>query len=158
MKNSIKKAMYAGSFDPFTNGHLDIVKEAAELFDQIFICIAKNPNKQRKTDALVMANAIEQTLKENNIDNAIVVIHVGLVADFCAQNNIKYLVRGLRNTSDYMYEENIAKINAEVNPNLKTVYFRAKNDIISSSMVRELYSFDRDVSQYIPPDIARILS
>ena len=104
-----------------------------------------------------MANAIEQTLKENNIDNAIVVIHVGLVADFCAQNNIEYLVRGLRNTSDYMYEENIAKINAEVNPNLKTVYFRAKNDIISSSMVRELYSFGKDVSRYIPPNIMKIL-
>ena len=100
----------------------------------------------------------KKTLKENNIDNAIVVIHVGLVADFCAQNNIGYLVRGLRNTSDYMYEENIAKINSEVNPNLKTVYFRAKNDIISSSMVRELYSFGKDVSQYIPPNIVKILS
>ena len=148
-----KKALYAGSFDPFTNGHLDIAKEASELFDEVYICVAHNPNKKRTTDEYNMVDAIRTTLKENGINNAYVLVIDGLVADFCMKNNIEYLVRGLRNTSDYMYEENIAKINAEVNPNLKTVYFRAKNDVISSSMVRELYNYGKDVTAYLPKEI-----
>lgn len=148
-----KKALYAGSFDPFTNGHLYIAKEASELFDEIFVCIAHNPNKKRETDEYIMADAIRDTLINNGINNAFVLVIDGLVADFCMKNNIEYLVRGLRNTSDYMYEENIAKINAEVNPNLKTIYFRAKNDIISSSMVKELYNHGKDVSNYLPKEV-----
>ena len=150
-----KKALYAGSFDPFTNGHLDIAKEASELFDEVYICVAHNPNKKRTTDEYNMVDAIRDTLKENGIYNAYVLVIDGLVADFCMKNNIEYLVRGLRNTSDYMYEENIAKINAEVNPNLKTVYFRAKNDVISSSMVRELYNYGKDVRAYLPKEILK---
>ena len=150
-----KKALYAGSFDPFTNGHLDIAKEASELFDEVYICVAHNPNKKRTTDEYNMVDAIRDTLKENGIYNAYVLVIDGLVADFCMKNNIEYLVRGLRNTSDYMYEENIAKINAEVNPNLKTVYFRAKNDVISSSMVRELYNYGKDVTTYLPKEILK---
>lgn len=150
-----KKALYAGSFDPFTNGHLDIAKEASELFDEVYICVAHNPNKKRTTDEYNMVDAIRDTLKENGIYNAYVLVIDGLVADFCMKNNIEYLVRGLRNTSDYMYEENIAKINAEVNPNLKTVYFRAKNDVISSSMVRELYNYGKDISAYLPKEILK---
>lgn len=150
-----KKALYAGSFDPFTNGHLDIAKEASELFDEVYICVAHNPNKKRTTDEYAMTDAIRATLKENGISNAYVLVIDGLVADFCMKNNIEYLVRGLRNTSDYMYEENIAKINAEVNPNLKTVYFRAKNDVISSSMVRELYNYGKDVRAYLPKEILK---
>lgn len=150
-----KKALYAGSFDPFTNGHLDIAKEASELFDEVYICVAHNPNKKRTTDEYHMVDAIRTTLEENGINNAYVLVIDGLVADFCMKNNIEYLVRGLRNTSDYMYEENIAKINAEVNPNLKTVYFRAKNDVISSSMVRELYNYGKDVTAYLPKEILK---
>ena len=155
-KTTLTKAMYAGSFDPFTNGHLDIVKEASAIFDEIYICIAYNPNKKRVTNEYDMADAIRDTLKMNNINNAYVVVYDGLIADFCMKKEIKYLIRGLRNTSDYMYEENIAKINFEINPNLTTMYFRAKNDTISSSMVRELQSYGRDISRYIPLDIAKL--
>ena len=65
----------------------------------------------------------------------------GMIADFCKEHNVDYLVRGLRNTSDYLYEENIAKINYELNPYLKTVYFRATNETISSSMIREFLKY-----------------
>ena len=154
--NNERKAIYAGSFDPFTNGHLYIAKEASLLFDEVYICVAHNPNKKRITNEYDMADAIRTTLKENGINNTYVLVVEGLIADFCMKNNIEYLVRGLRNTSDYMYEENIAKINAEVNPNLKTIYFRAKKDIISSSMVKELYNHGKDVSKYIPKQILEI--
>ena len=77
--------------------------------------------------------------------------------DFCKEHNIDYLVRGLRNTSDYLYEENIAKINYELNPKLKTIYFRSENEAISSSMIREFLKYGKPVHKYVPKEILRIL-
>ena len=152
----IKKALYAGSFDPFTNGHLSIVEKAAELFDEVIVGIAANSNKKRSSDIYDMKDAIREQLK--HYDNVSVVIIDSLVADYCKKKDICYLVRGLRNTSDYLYEENIAKINNEINPNLRTIYFRADNDVISSSMVRELREYGKDISKFIPEEICNIYS
>jgi pantetheine-phosphate adenylyltransferase len=80
-----------------------------------------------------------------------------LVADYCKTLNAQYLVRGIRNTSDYLYEENIAKINREINPELKTIYFRADNEVISSSMVRELAHYNKDISAYVPVEIFNLI-
>jgi pantetheine-phosphate adenylyltransferase len=149
-----KIAVYAGSFDPFTNGHMHIVKEAAEIFDQVYIVIASNTNKRRFSDSMKMCNAIDFSLNDFGLQNCqVVVLENGLVADYCKSINARYLVRGLRNTSDYMYEENIAKINYEINPDLKTVYFRADNEVISSSMVRELFTHGKDITKYVPPAV-----
>ena len=150
-----KVAVYAGSFDPFTNGHLSIVKKSAELFDEVIVGIAENSNKKRKTDLYEMKYAIQEQLK--CYDNVCVATISGLVADYCKKKDICYLVRGLRNTSDYLYEENIAKINNEINPDLKTIYFRADNDVISSSMIRELKEHCKDVSKFVPEEIYKIL-
>ena len=149
------KALYAGSFDPFTNGHLSIVEKASELFDEVVVGIADNANKIRSTDIHQMYYAISNRLK--HLDNVSVAIITGLVADYCQKEDITYLVRGLRNTSDYLYEENIAKINNEINPDLKTVYFRADNDVISSSMIRELVKHNKDISKYVSKEINEIL-
>jgi pantetheine-phosphate adenylyltransferase len=85
--------------------------------------------------------------------NESVHIYTGLVADYCKENGIDYLVRGLRNTSDYLYEEEVAKINAEIFPRLKTVYFRAKDDVISSTLVKLLYEQNKDITKYLPKEI-----
>lgn len=154
----IKMAMYAGSFDPFTNGHLSIVKTASNLFDLVFICIANNVNKNRYTDVKVMKQAIEKTLEKENLTNCHVIICDTLIAKYCKDNHIKYLIRGLRNTSDYLYEENIAKINQEINPNLKTIYLRGDNDVISSSMIRELLRYGETIEKYVPDEIAYLLN
>lgn len=154
---AVKKALYAGSFDPFTNGHLSIVEKSAELFDEVIIGIACNSNKERCTSSEYMKDAITELLENLNLNNVIVVTINGLIADYCEKQHVDYLVRGLRDTSDYLYEENIAKINNEINPNLKTIYFRADNDVISSSMVRELWRYGKSVSQYIPKEIHRLL-
>ena len=150
----IRKALYAGSFDPFTNGHLHIAEKAAELFDELVIGIAENSNKKRSTDIYEMKDAIREHFK--CYDNVSVVIIDGLVADYCMKKDICYFVRGLRNTSDYLYEENIAKINNEINPNLRTIYFRADNDVISSSMIRELNEYGKDISKFVPEEIYKI--
>ena len=154
----MKTALYAGSFDPFTNGHLSIVKEACEVFDKVYLCIANNSAKVRFIPVDKMVAAIKETITSEGLDNCEVVICDKMIADFCAELDINYLIRGLRNTSDYMYEENIAKINNEINPNLKTIYFRAENETISSSLIRELLKYNKNVEKYVPQSIYSVLS
>lgn len=150
-------AVYAGSFDPFTNGHLSIVKNASKLFDKVYVVIARNPDKHRSSDVDLMCQAMLDCFNREGLTNCIPLVHAGLIAELCYLQNAQYLIRGLRNTSDYMYEENIAKINQEINPGLKTIYFRAENDVISSSMIRELKKYGKDVTKYIPKEIALML-
>ena len=143
-------AIYPGSFDPFTNGHLDIVKKGSKLFDEIHIIIGVNAKKKRTYDSSDMKAAIEKTLLENNILNCKVIVFDGLVAKYTTENNVRYMIRGLRNNMDYNYEENIAEVNKLINPNLEYVYFRAENVAVSSSMVKELNGYGQDVSKYVP--------
>ena len=143
-------AIYPGSFDPFTNGHLDIVLKSAKLFDQVHIVIGANTEKKRSYDAERMKAAIEKTLAEHGITNCDVCVHCGLIAQYTLDNKIGYMIRGLRNNLDYNYEENIAEINKLIDPKLEYVYFRAENVAVSSSMVKELNSFGHDVSSFVP--------
>lgn len=153
-----KIAVYAGSFDPFTNGHLSIVQSASDLFDHVYVVIAQNANKQRKISPEQMKDAIAQVFKRERLLNCTAILLPDtLVADYCKTLNAQYLVRGIRNTSDYLYEENIAKINREINPELKTIYFRADNEVISSSMVRELAHYKKDISAYVPVEIFNLM-
>lgn len=152
-----KTAIYPGSFDPFTNGHLDVVKKAAKLFDHVVVAIGVNAEKRRNYDTRQMKTAIELTLLDNGIYNCEVCCYSGLVAEYAKENGIGYMIRGLRNTTDYNYEENIAEVNKLINPELEYVYFRAENVGISSSMVRELLSYGKDVSRYVPEAVRKRL-
>lgn len=150
-------AIYPGSFDPFTNGHLDIVLKSAKLFDQVHIVIGANAEKKRSYDAEMMKQAIEKTLAERGITNCDVCVHEGLIAQYTLDNKIGYMIRGLRNNLDYNYEENIAEVNKLINPDMEYVYFRAENVAVSSSMVKELHSFGLDISPYVPKEIIEVM-
>lgn len=152
-----KSAIYPGSFDPFTNGHLDIVKKAAMLFDHVYIVIGVNSEKRRTFDAKAMQAAIEKTLQQLQLDNCSVCIHEGLVAEFARVNEIGYMIRGLRNNMDYNYEENIAMVNKLINPQLESIFFRAENAALSSSMVKELRSYNLDISEYVPEAVRELI-
>ena len=152
-----KKAIYPGSFDPFTNGHLDIVKKSAAIFDQVYVVIGVNAQKKRTFSAESMISAIEKALADANITNVVVTAHAGLVAQYAKEQGIGYMIRGLRNNMDYNYEENIAEVNKLINPTMESVYFRADNVAVSSSMVKELHSFGLDVSPYLPKAVYDIL-
>ncbi len=152
-----KSAIYPGSFDPFTNGHLDIVKKASELFDEVSIVLGTNPQKSRSFACDGMKTAIEKTLVSCGITNCKVYIYDGLIAKFAKDNNIKYMIRGLRNNLDYNYEENIAEVNKLINPEMEYIYFRADNIAVSSSMVRELNSYNQDISQYVSKDVLEFI-
>ncbi|MCH5201918.1 MAG: pantetheine-phosphate adenylyltransferase [Oscillospiraceae bacterium] len=152
------KAVYPGTFDPFTNGHLDMVKKASRLFDKVYILIGVNTNKKRSYNTEQMKQAIERSLEEIQIKNCEVVVYNGLTAQFAKDNNIGYMIRGLRNNLDYNYEENIAEVNKLVNPQLEYVYFRAENVAVSSSMVKELNSYGQNVSKYVPPAVMEVIA
>ena len=150
-------AVYPGSFDPFTNGHMDIVRKAAALFDKVVLVIGVNAQKKRTFDGHGMKQAMEETLAEAGITNCTVCVYDGLLAEFAKNNDIGYMIRGLRNNMDYNYEENMAEVNKLINPNLEYVYFRADNVAVSSSMVKELRQYGQDISPYVPAAILRYM-
>ena len=152
-----KKALYPGSFDPFTNGHLDIVRKASALFDEVYVLIGINSSKKRAFDADKMKNAIEKTVEQFGFNNVKVIVYDGLIAAFAKDNHIKYMIRGLRNNMDYYYEENIAEVNKLIDPDMEYVYFRAKSVAVSSSMVKELYMYGQDVSSFLPEAVYEVL-
>lgn len=150
-------AIYPGSFDPFTNGHLGIVKKASRLFDTLYIVISINSSKKRSYSEESMAIAIRQTLEAEGLTNCKVCVHDGLVAEFAAEVNAEYMIRGLRNNMDYNYEENLAEINKLLNPKLEYVYFRSDNVAVSSTMVKELVNYHKDLSPFVPEQVLRVL-
>ncbi len=149
----MKIAFYPGSFDPFTNGHLHVVKTACKLFDKVIIGIGINFQKERRFSNEIMKSAIQETLKLENINNAEVIIYEGLSVDIAKEYNCNYMIRGLRNDMDYQYEENLAQINEEIS-GLDTIYIRSGFlGFISSSMVVELLQNNKAVDKYLPKPI-----
>lgn len=153
----LKIAMYPGSFDPFTLGHLDIVNKSSKLFDWVYIVIAENHQKKRSYTPELMKSGIETVLKKNNISNCTVVISSSLSAVFAESKDIGFMIRGLRNGIDFTYEENMALINKLINPALESVYFRAEMPAVSSSMVKELLNYGQNILPYVPKEIADLI-
>lgn len=148
---------YAGSFDPFTNGHLHVVKQSAKLFDKVIIGIGVHPQKKRRFDKEVMKRTIEQVLVSNNLSNVEVITYDNLSVDVATKYDSTFLVRGIRNGMDYEYEENMASINEEL-AGIDTVYIRAGSlGNISSSLVMDLLRNNRDVSKYLPEEILALV-
>ena len=152
-----RTALFAGSFDPYTNGHHAIAKKAAALFDEVVVMIAVNIGKKRAFDAEAMRRAIQSAIDADGL-NARAVIYDGLVTDYCIQNGIRWYVRGLRNAADYGYEEGNAQVNRLLNPELETIYLRGDDGAISSSMLRELMAFGKPVDAFVPPAVRGLLS
>lgn len=150
-------AIYAGSFDPFTNGHLDIVKEASRIFDHVIIACAVNSKKKLRFKRDEMCYAIDDCLCRQGITNTSVIISHNLISEIAANHNAEYLIRGLRNTMDFMYEEEIAKFNHRVNPTLRTIYIRATDETLSSSAVKELLDYGKDISKLVPKEVLAIM-
>ena len=154
---SHRVAVYAGSFDPDTNGHHDIVRKAAALFDEVVVMLAVNVGKSRAFDAGAMRDAIQAAIDADGL-NARAILHGGLIADYCAGHGIRWYVRGLRNGTDYGYEENTALVNRLLNPDMETIYLRGDETAVSSSMVRELMAFGKPVDAFVPQAVARMIA
>lgn len=149
---------YAGSFDPFTNGHLHVIKVSSKIFDKVIVGIGVNPLKERRFNQDEMKEAIKNVIKSNNLENVEVITYDNLSVDCAKENGANFLIRGIRNGMDYDYEENIALINEEIS-GLDTIYVRAgKLGALSSSMVMELLEFGKDVSNFLPKEILDIIN
>lgn len=153
----MKIGFYAGSFDPFTNGHLHVVKKSSELFDKVIIGIGINSSKNRRFDSKVMKKAIEKVLERENLTNVSVITYSNLSIDIAKELDATFLIRGIRNGMDYDYEENIALINEEL-AGLDTIYVRSgKYGAISSSMIVEFLNYGKNVSNLIPQEIYDVI-
>lgn len=154
----MKVGFYAGSFDPFTIGHLHVVKVASKLFDKVVVAIGKNPSKKSRYDKEQMKLAIDQVMKDENLSNVECVVYNGLTADVAISLGASYLIRGIRNGMDYEAEENLALINEEIS-GIDTIYIRAgKLGMVSSSMVYELILNGKDVEKYLPRAVVDLIS
>lgn len=142
-------AIFPGSFDPFTIGHHDIVMRALNLFDEIIIGIGHNYTK-RETFPLRERLAAIQRIYDNE-PRVRVEVYDGLTVDFAAQHNAQFILRGVRSTLDFEYERNIAEANKQLS-GIETVllYTRPEYAHISSTLVRDLHSHGKDISQYLP--------
>ncbi len=147
-------AIYPGSFDPVTCGHLDIIRRAAGVFDKLIIGVLKNQSKKGFFTTEERVAMIDEVTRE--LKNVEVVSFDGLLVDYCEAKDVKVIVRGIRAVSDFEYELTMAQTNKQLNGKVETLFFAtsAEYSFISSSSIREIASFGGDISRFVP-DIVR---
>jgi pantetheine-phosphate adenylyltransferase len=150
-------AIYPGSFDPLTNGHLDVIRRAARLADHLIVAVLKNTQKQPLFAAAERIDMIRETTAE--IPGIEVATFDGLLADYARQRQARWIIRGLRAVSDYEIEFQMAAINRRLNTDLDTLFLPAIEDssFISSRMVKEIITLGGDPSPFVPPSVNRRL-
>ena len=148
---SDKVGLFTGSFDPMTNGHLDLIERASKLFDKLYVGIFYNPHKMGFLPIESRKKTVEKAVGHlKNVE--VMASHDELVVDVARKLGVQVLVRGLRNATDLQYEASFDYYNHQLASELETIYLhsRLEHIHISSSAVRELLKFDQDISGYVP--------
>jgi len=152
----MRRAVFPGSFDPITNGHLDIIERALPLFDEIIIAIGTNSAKKYMFPLEERIKWIEKTFEK---ESKITVKHYDsmLTVDYCKQENANFIIRGLRNPADFEFEKAIAQTNRKLNPEIETVFLLTSSGFssISSSIVREVMLYDGDYTSLVPDAVRK---
>jgi pantetheine-phosphate adenylyltransferase len=150
MKNKEKIAVFPGSFDPLTKGHQSVVKRALTLFDKIYVAVGKNSTKSSYFTVEERLEHIKNTFKSEKKVEAIA--FDGLTVDFCKKLKAGFIIRGVRNTTDFEYEKNIAQMNKTLAPQIETVFILTDAEFaaINSTIVREILKNGGDVSGFVP--------
>ncbi len=154
MAKEEKIAIYPGSFDPITKGHLDILQRASAMFDKVIIAVLKN---SRKTSFIPVKDRVELIKKSvQGIENVDVAYFEGLTVDYARKTGAKFLIRGLRAVSDFEYEMQLSQANMSVAPEIGTVFLITKPEynFISSGIVKELAQYGEDISKFVPQSVA----
>ena len=148
-----KIAVFPGSFDPFTAGHEALVLKGLDLFDSIIVAVGVNSDKKGFMPLEKRLELIETVFKNNR--RIQVRSYSNLTVDFCKENGVTHILRGLRNAADFEYENNIAQINRLISGNIETVFLlsRPEHAAVSSSIVRELIRYKKDVKMFLPSGI-----
>jgi pantetheine-phosphate adenylyltransferase len=151
------KAIYPGTFDPPTNGHLDLIARGAKLFEQLTVAILNNPVK----NPLFTVEERVEMLKESTrqIEHVSVATFDGMMVEFARQQGATAVLRGIRAISDYEYEFQMALMNRRLAPEIETVFLQpaGRYSFVSSRMVKEVFSFGGDVSGLVPPNVIKRL-
>ncbi len=145
-----KIAVYPGSFDPVTNGHLDIITRASKLFDKLIVGVLYNPNKKSLFTFEERVDILKESVKD--LPNVEIDSFSGLLVDYCNEKKVSSIIRGLRAVSDFEYELQMAQMNRQLNPEVETVILTTstKYSFLSSSLVKEVANFKGDVSNLVP--------
>lgn len=153
----MKIAVYPGSFDPITNGHLDIIKRASEIFDHVVVGVLDNLNKKPLFTSEERASMIMKTVY--NIDNVSIDIFSGLLVDFMKKKKADVVVKGLRTVADFEYELQMAMLNKALDAKCETMFMMTdtKYSYISSSMVKEVAKLKGDLTGFVPPGIVELI-
>lgn len=151
-------AVFPGTFDPITNGHIELIDRASLLFAHLIVAIAASPGK--KTLFTLKERVAMAKASLAHIPHVDVIGFKQLMADFAKVHNATILIRGIRTTYDFEYERQLANINRHLNPELETIFLMAssKNSFISSSIVREVALHNGDVTAFVPPGVEQALS
>lgn len=150
-------AIYPGTFDPFTNGHLSLVERGLKLFDNLIIAVGENPSKKYLFDIDERITQIKEAV--NGLDNVQVERFDGLLVGYAKKRGVDVVIRGLRAVSDFEYELQLALMNRKLSRNLETVFLMPalRYIFLSSTIVKEAASFGGDISDLVPPCIERAL-
>ena len=152
----MKVAIYPGSFDPITNGHLDILQRALKIFDKVIVLVAVNPNKKSRFSVEDRIAMIKEAVDNQNVE---VDATSGLTVEYAKQHGATHLIRGLRAVTDFEYEFQLATANDFIDSSIDSVFLMSKNDksFINSSMIVELHQQGKDVSSLVPPSVIKRL-
>ncbi len=158
MSSPVRIAVYSGTFDPITLGHIDVARRAAGLFDQLVIAVAVAHHKKTLFSLLQRVHLAQAAT--DSIANVSVLPFDGLIMDFCAAQNACAVVRGIRNLTDFDYEAQMAAMNRKLRPDVETVFLLpdAPLQCISSTLVREISKLGGDVRQMVSPDVLAALT
>jgi pantetheine-phosphate adenylyltransferase len=150
-------ALYPGTFDPPTNGHIDLIQRGAKLFDHLIVAVLNNPGK----DPLFTVEERVEMLKESTVamENVSVATFDGLMVEFARQQGVAAVLRGIRAISDYEYEFQMALMNRRLAPEIETVFLQpaGRYSFVSSRMLKEVFAFGGDVSGLVPPNVLKRL-
>ena len=153
----MRVAIYPGSFDPITCGHLDILKRATKLFDKVIVLVAVNPDKKDRFSPQERVKMIKECTSD--LANVEVDFYQGLTVEYAKEHGAKHLIRGLRAVTDFEYEFQLAKANEIADPEIDSIFLMSKSDksFITSSMIMELHKSGVDISDLVPPSVLKRL-
>ena len=153
----MKKAVFAGTFDPITKGHEKVIEKASKLFDEVIVAVCVNPKKSTVFSKEIRLEMIK--LVVSKYKNVKAVIHDGLVVDLMKNEGAIYYVRGVRNNTDYLYENEMYFLNKQLYPELVTMYFPCEEELttISSTKVREAIKNGEDLQNYLSSEVINVI-
>jgi pantetheine-phosphate adenylyltransferase len=156
----VKSVLYPGTFDPITDGHMDLIQRASKLFSEVVVAVAGSTPKNPAFNLEQRVELCKQVVQGHNLSNVTVIGFSGLVVDFAHKIGAKAILRGLRAVSDFEYEFQLANMNRRLNPDIESVFLTPSEQFsfISSSLVKEIASLNGDVSEFVDPIIQQALT